>query len=186
MRLSIKILVVEFIAGFLIGFCSAQTVPVAPTLPSNVYGLGVSYNNGAKPSMSGTLTYSHLLSSGSGATGPCANIVTLCYGYTVLDILPQSFNPSVITTNIGVGVAQKALTISGVNFFIPASVGPTITGSNVGWNWTGGVLADYNVKKNGNATSWHIEPNVRFVNATVNGVSNGYQLIFGAQIAFAQ
>ena len=156
----------------------AQVAPstTTPTLPANVYALGMSYNNGAKPSMSGTFSYSRLLTSTTGGT----------YGYTVLDILPVSFNPSVVTTNIGVGVAQKALTIGSVNLFIPASVGPTITGTNVGWNWTGGGLADYQIKKAGLATNWHLQPNIRFVNANVNGASNGYQLIFGMNIAFAQ
>jgi len=35
-------------------------------------------------------------------------------------------------------------------------------------------------------THWHVQPNIRFVNANVNGVTNGYQLIFGMNIAFAQ
>ena len=162
---------------------AAQAQAPAPTLPASSYGFGVSYNNGAKPSLAGTLTYSHLLLSSDTA---CTNLVTLCYGYTVLDILPLSFNPSVVTTNIGVGVAQKALTIGKVNFFIPASVGPTITGTNVGWNWSGGGLADIPIEKAGGPTHWHVQPNIRFVNANVNGVTNGYQLIFVMNIAFAQ
>ena len=125
--------------------------------------------------MAGTLSYSHLLTANIGGT----------YGYTVADILPISLNPTVVATNVGVGIAQKALTIGSVNFYIPASVGPTITGSNIGWNWTWGGLADIPIKKAGVPTAWGIEPNIRTLSATVNGVQ-GSQIIFGINIRFAQ
>ena len=154
----------------------AQALPPAPTpnLPTNMYAFGLSYNNGAKPSIAGTASYSRLVSASLGT-----------YAFTILDILPVSFSPSVVTTNLGVGVAQKVLTINGVNFFIPVSTGLTVTGPNTGWNWTGGGLADYNVKKAGVPTNWHIQPNVRFVRASVNNVAQ-YQLIFGGQLAWGQ
>ncbi len=100
-------------------------------------------------------------------------------------MLPESFNPTVVTTNIGVGVSQKAVTVGPFNVFIPVSTGLTVTGTNSGWNWTGGGLVDYNIKKAGIPTNYHIQPNVRFVKSTVNGGS-GYQLIFGALFAFGQ
>ena len=163
----------------------AQTAPAvtAPAFPTSVYGVGVSYDNGATPSMAGTLTFSHLLTSTDTA---CTNLVSVCYGYTVLDILPVTFSPTVVSTNVGVGVAQKALTIGKVNFFVPVGIGPTITGTNVGWNWSGGGLADVPITKAGQSTNWHFQPNIRFVNANVNGVNNGYRLIFGFNFAFAQ
>ena len=164
----------------------AQALPPAPTpnLPANVYEFGLSYNNGASPSIAGTFGYSHLLTPTDGVCVPSA---ALCgtYGYTVMDILPLSFNPSVVATSIGVGVAQKVLTINGINFFIPASVGPTITGTNMGWAWTTGGLADVPIKKAGVPTHWHLHPNIRLVNATVNGTS-GHQLVFGGNIAYVQ
>ena len=155
---------------------SAQAVPAAPTptLPTNVYALGVSYNNGASPAVAGTAVYSRLANASSGT-----------YGFTVIDILPVTLKPAVVTTNIGVGVSQKVLTIAGLNVFIPVSTGLTVTGTNTGWNWTGGGLVDYTIKKAGVPTNYHVEPNVRFVKSTVNG-GTGYQLIGGLLFAFGQ
>lgn len=151
-------------------------LPNAPTpnLPANVYAFGASYDNGVSPSVAGTGMYAHLMSASTGT-----------YGFTVLDILPVSVKPVIVTTNVGVGVAQKILTINSANLFGVVSTGLTVTGSNTGWNWTGGGLVDIPIKKAGVATKWHIQPNVRFVKANVP-TGNGYQLIFGGMLALEQ
>lgn len=153
---------------------SSSSASTPQTLPTNVYSFGVSYNNGTTPSVAGTAFYARLANSTSGT-----------YGFTVLDILPTSLKPTVVTTNIGVGVSQKVLTVNNINFFVPVSTGLTVTGTNSGWNWTGGGLMDYTIKKGGLPTQYHIEPNVRFVKSTVSNGS-GYQLIFGLNFAIGQ
>ncbi len=151
---------------------SAQTIPDAPTpnLPANVYALGLSFNNGVSPALAGTGMYGRLMNASTGT-----------YGFTVLDILPVSATPVIVTTNVGVGVAQRVLNINDVNLFGVLSTGLTVSGANAGWNWTGGGLVDIPIKKSGVPTRWHIMPNVRFVKANVpNGA--GYQLIFGGMV----
>jgi hypothetical protein len=136
-------------------------------LPTNIYALGASWNQGASPQIAGTGLYARLVSADSGT-----------YAFTSLDLLPIAKNPFTVTTNIGVGVSQKALTIGSVNFYIPTSAGISITGTNTGWAWTGGVLGDYTIKKNGKPSSLHIMPNVRYLKSSVSNGS-GYQLVGG-------
>lgn len=153
-------------------FAQSTPPPSAP-LPNNIYSIGGSYNNGVTPSYAVTAMYAKLLNADAGT-----------YGFTVLDILPISVKPATISTNIGVGIAQRVLTLpNGVNIFAPVDAGVSITGTNTGWSWTGGLLADYNLKKKGIPTVYHLQPNVRFIKSSV---SNGadYQLIGGFNFAF--
>ena len=154
----------------------AQDLPVAPTpqLPANLYAAGASYNNAASPAVAGTALYARLLSADTGT-----------YAFTAMDILPVSAKPFTVTTNIGAGIAQKVFTFNGINVFMPTSAGISITGTNTGWAWTGGILADYNIKKAGKATAYHIMPNVRFPKSSVSGGA-GYQLIGGILFGFGQ
>ena len=144
------------------------------TLPSNIYAVGASYNNAASPSIAGTALYAKLASADSGT-----------YAFTVVDILPTSVKPFTVSTNIGVGVAQKAFNIGPVNVFIPTSAGVSITGTNTGWSWSGGALFDYNIKKDGKATAYHLMPNVRFLKSSVSNGSD-YQLIGGLLFGWGQ
>jgi hypothetical protein len=144
------------------------------TLPTNLYAAGASYNNGATQPIAGTALYARLTSSDAGT-----------YAFTALDILPISKKPFTVSTNISAGVAQKVFSFNGVNFFTPVSAGLTVTGSNTGWNWTSGVLADYNIKKAGKATQYHILPNVRWIKSSVSNGSD-YQLIAGVLFGWGQ
>ena len=148
---------------------SAQT---ATTLPANVYSVGGSFNSGGTPQYAATALYAKLVSNDSKT-----------YAITVVDILPISKSPFTVTTNIGAGVAQKILTIGSVNFWIPTTAGITITGTNTGWDWTGGVLGDYQIKKAGVGTSSHIQPFVRYVKSSVSN-GDGYKIIGGFLYSF--
>jgi hypothetical protein len=167
-----------FITGMLLMVCAAVTFaqtapPQEPPLPDNVYSIGGSYNNGGSPAYALTAIYAKLLSNDAGT-----------YGFTVIDVLPVSVKPAIVTTNIGVGIAQRVLKLpNGVNIFAPVDAGVSITGTNTGWSWTGGILADYVFKKNGIPSRYHLQPNVRFIKSSVSNGA-GYQLIGGLNFGF--
>lgn len=144
--------------------------PAAPaTLPSNVYAVGVSYNQGASPSIAGTGLYAHLISDGSGT-----------YAFTVVDALPASVKPFTVNTNVGAGIAQKLFTVGKVPVLIPTAAGISFNGTNTGWSWSTGVLAS--IKVNGQL---RIMPNVRVQKSSVS-VGAGYQPIAGILIGWGQ
>lgn len=145
----------------------AQAVPEAP-LPQNVYAGGISYNNGASPSIAGTALYARLLSDGSGT-----------YAFTVVDALPVSVKPFTVNTNIGLGVAQKVVTIGKATVFVPTSAGISFNGTNTGWAWSTGALVSVPVKNN-----WRVFPNVRIVKSSVGG--DGYHPIAGVMVGWGQ
>lgn len=161
-----------------VGLC-AQTatptptpVPAAPApaaLPANVYAMGVSYNQGASPSIAGTGLYAHLISDGSGT-----------YAFTVVDALPASVKPFTVSTNIGGGIAQKVFTIGKVPVLIPTSAGISFTGGNTGWSWSTGVLASIKISSN-----VRLLPNVRVQKSSVSGGA-GYQPIVGLMFGWSQ
>lgn len=148
----------------------SQSLPNAPSaLPTNVYAFGPSYNQSASPKVAGTALYARLLDQTSET-----------YAFTVVDVLPNNTKPFTVTTNIGVGVAQKLFTIGKVPVFAPGSAGVSINGSNTGWNWTAGAMASVKVKN-----SWHVYPNVRVAKSSVSG-GTGYQPILGVLIGWQQ
>ena len=163
--------------------CS-QTAP-----PINLYAFGVSYNNANSPSVDGTALYARMVAANvSSTTTTAAGTTTTAYptyAFTALDILPVSIKPFEVSTNMSVGVAQRIFNLNGINVFIPVSAGPAITGTNLGWNWTSGLLLDYQIKKAGVPTNWHIMPNLRWLQTNVNGGSV-YQLTGGILIGLGQ
>ncbi len=140
-------------------------------LPSNIYAAGLSGNPGASPAIAGTGMYARLVSPGSST-----------YAFTVMDILPQSTAPFTVSTNIGIGVAQRitSVTIAGrvITLYVPTSAGLTV-GNATGWNWSGGGLLDVPLKN-----GWRLIPNVRFVKSNV--ANSGYQLIGGVMFGWGQ
>jgi hypothetical protein len=142
-------------------------------LPNNLYAAGAAWNQSGNSPVAGSALYARLVSQESKT-----------YAFTVVDILPISKKPFTVTTNIGVGVAQKAFNLYGVSFYVPASAGVSITDANTGWAWTGGVLADYQLKKGGKLTNLHFQPNVRWVKSSVSNGSS-YQLIPGAWLGYS-
>jgi len=133
---------------------------------SNLYLGGVSYNPAASEPVAGTAIYAHQLN----AVGT--------YPFTLVDVLPGA--NKTVTTNIGVGIAQKVATIAGYDVFVPTSAGISISGSSTGWAWSGGALVPVHIKGN-----WYAGPNVRFLKSSVSGGS-GYQLIAGVTFGWGQ
>ena len=135
---------------------------------TNLYAGGISFNGTASPRIAGTGLYARLIADGSGT-----------YAFTVVDALPASVRPFTVTTNMGVGIAQKLFTVGKVPIFLPTSAGVSFTGNNTGWMWNGGFLASVKVKGN-----WRVMPNVRFLKASVGG--GGYQPIAGILVGWGQ
>lgn len=144
----------------------------APTTdPTTFYAAGVAYNHGATPAVAGNFLYAHAVSPDT-APG--------MYAFTAVDVLPASTKPFTVTTSIAAGIAQKVVTISGHNVYLPTSAGIALTGQNVGWAWSTGATSPFRIKQ----SSWYILPTVRVQKASVGG--NGYTPIVGVDIAFGQ
>lgn len=140
-----------------------------PANVTNLYAAGVSYNHGATPQIAGTGLYARLIADGSGT-----------YAFTVVDVLPNDVKPFTVTTNMGVGIAQKMFTIGKVPIFVPTSAGISVNGSNTGWQWSTGALASIKVKGN-----FRILPNVRLEKSSVSN-GTGYQPIVGVLFGWGQ
>lgn len=151
------------VCAFAVG-AIAQT----PTLPSNVYAGGITFNSSASPRVAGTGLYARLISDGSGT-----------YAFTVVDALPASVQPFTVTSNFSVGIAQKLFAIGNIPIFVPTAAGVSFTGQNAGWAWSTGGMASIRVKNN-----WRVFPNVRILKSSVSGA--GYQPIVGVLFGWGQ
>lgn len=156
--------------------CLAQT-PQPTSTPSpqaaaatdvtNLYAVGVSYNNGGTPNISGTGLWAHKVSDAG------------TYAFTVVDAITTSKKPFTVQTNFGVGVAQKALTIGKVPIYIPTSAGVSYSGGNTGWAWSTGALASIPFKG-----QYRLCPNIRLIKSSVG--QSGYQPVVGFLVGWGQ
>ena len=141
--------------------------PVTTPL-QNIYAAGASYSTSATPAVAGTALYAHSLN----AVGT--------YAFTAVDALPTALKPFTVTTNVGGGVAQKVYTIGGIPIYMPTAAGISWSGTNTGWQWSGGGLAAIHVKG-----SYYLMPSVRFLKSSVSG-GTGYQPILGLLVAWGK
>jgi hypothetical protein len=170
MKLVSSLLIVCALA--MCGFAQSPAAPApaaTPALPSNLYAAGVSFNSTASPRIAGTGLYARLISDSTGT-----------YAFTVLDALPASISPFTVTTNMGVGVAQKLFTVGKVPIFVPTSAGISFNGTNTGWAWSTGAIASIRIKNN-----WRVLHNVRIVKSSVSNGA-GYQPIVGVLFGWGQ
>jgi hypothetical protein len=122
----------------------------------------------------GGLSYS--INGGTAGTGLYARNLHLSndgtYGFTVIDAVPSSIKPFLVTSNVGIGIAQ-ALTVAGHKVYVPTSAGVSWTGTNVGFQWNGGALIPVKSYK-----GIDIFVDARFLKSNVSAGS-GYQPIVG-------
>lgn len=145
-----------------VGTLHAQTpAPAAKSGVVNLYGAGMSYSVNASPGVAGTALYAHQVSN-SGT-----------YAFTVVDALPATIKPFTVTSNIGIGVAQRVTTLGKVGIYMPTSAGISWSGTNTGWQWNGGAMAAIPLKN-----GYYLMPTVRFLKSSVSSGS-GYQPIIG-------
>ena len=89
----------------------------------NMYAAGVSYSVNATPAIAGTALYAHEVTDSG------------LYAFTAVDALPNTIRPLTVTSNIGVGVAQKVATLGKVPIYMPTAAGvswsnsPSVSGS---------------------------------------------------------
>jgi hypothetical protein len=157
-NLSFKKLALLFVILFSLAACAQNA--------DNIYAAGISYNQGSSPQIAGTALWAHAVSD-SGT-----------YAFTVVDILPLGYHPFAVTTNVGVGVAQKLFVVHGLNVYGSGSAGLSVNGANTGWAWTSGALMDVPVKG-----KYHLMPNVRLLKSSI-GNGAGYQPIIGVLYKF--
>jgi hypothetical protein len=143
--------------------------PTPITAPiKNLYAVGGSFNVNAKPSVAGSALYAHFVASPG------------TYAFTVIDVLPNTVKPFTVTNNIGAGLAQKMLTIRNVSLYMPTTAGVSWSGTNTGWQWTGGGAIVIPMKNN-----LYMVPTLRFLKSSVSG-GTGYQPIFGLSLGWGQ
>ena len=153
----------------LIAFFIAVSIPCFSQEPiQNLYAAGGSYNFNATPAVAGTALYAHYVASPG------------TYAFTVIDALPNNTKPFVVTSNIGVGLAQKMFAIGKVSLFMPTAAGISWTGTNTGWQWTGGATVTIPLKHN-----LYLMPTVRFLKSSISGGS-GYQPVCGLLFGWGQ
>jgi hypothetical protein len=142
--------------------------PPAHAQFQNIYAGGGSYSVNASPSEAGTALYAHSL--GSSGT----------YAFTAVDALPSTLKPFTVTSNIGAGIAQRVFTVGTVPVYMPTAAGISWSGTNTGWQWSGGALVG--IRLTGN---YYLLPSVRFLKSSVSG-GTGYQPIFGLLFGWAK
>jgi hypothetical protein len=144
-----------------------QTATPAPTVlpPLNIWGVGLSWNQGASSALSQQFAGTAFYAREQNTAGT--------YLYTMFDVVSTTVKPLTVTTNTGIGLGQKITTVAGWTIYATATAGPSWTGSNAGWNWTGGGMAAHAIGK----SKWNIIPMIRTVKSSVNN-NSGYQLIF--------
>jgi hypothetical protein len=141
----------------------AQTVN--PADPLNIWAIGVSWNQSASVSASQQFAGTALYARAQNTVGT--------YAFTVLDAVPTSYQPFTTTTNLGVGIGQKIADIGSWTLYATAAAGPSWSGVNTGWNWTGGAIATHVIKG-----KWWGGLNARVIKSSVNN-NSGSQFIFG-------
>lgn len=138
---------------------SSALTPANPI--QQFYAAGVSYSVNAQPAVAGTALYAHVLND-SGT-----------YAFTAIDAMPATLKPFTVTSNVGIGVAQKVVTVGKVPIYMPTSAGVSWTGVNTGWQWNGGAVAVIPLKN-----GYFVMPTVRFLKSSVSSGS-GYQPVVG-------
>jgi hypothetical protein len=144
---------------FLLVIITSPIIAQTPIL--NFYGAGGSYNFNAQPNIAGTALYAHYITSPG------------TYAFTVIDVLPNTVKPFTVTSNIGAGLAQKIFTIGKASLIMPTTAGISWSGTNTGWQWTGGGGVMVQVKD-----SFYVMPTVRFLKSSISDGS-GYEPVLG-------
>lgn len=137
----------------------------------NIYAAGVSGSINATPPVAGTALYAHLLSADAGT-----------YAFTVWDALPNTYKPFTVTTNVGIGIAQKAFSIGKYPIIVPTSAGIQWTGKNTGWQYNFGATTLIRLSPN---KDYYLMPTVRVLKGSVSGGS-GLQPIIGLNFAWGK
>lgn len=118
---------------------------------SNFYAAGGSYNPAASPKFALTAMAAHQMNT-SGT-----------YGFTVVDAITAS--DKTFNTNVGIGVAQKVLTIARHDVLVPTSLSVSTNGAgNVGWAYGTGAYIPFKVKDN-----WYVGLMARATKSSVSG-----------------
>ena len=174
MKLKLMIPLVLLLAAVALG----QATTPAPTAEAILSGMptiwaaGFTYNQAAGAAISQQVAFSAFAAKPQTASG--------LYAYVLVDVIPTQFKPITVVTDTSVGVAQKVgPSIAGWSFYATAAAGPSLSGSNVGWNWNAGGLATHPIKA---GSKWSWAPAIRTVKSSINNSSgiaqSGYQLIF--------
>jgi len=132
----------------------------------NLYGVAFSFNPGAPQRYAGTVLYGHQLSGSN------------TYALTVADFVPQSVQQAIVLTNIGAGVAQKAVSFGNLSVWALGSAGVSFSSQATGWQYAGGGAVTYPIGKKG----LKLLVGARFSKSSIGGAS--YQLIPSAGVAW--
>jgi hypothetical protein len=140
---------------------------------NNLYVAGISVNPSAVPKVAGTALYAHQVNDGG------------TYAFTVFDALPVDGKAGTVTTNVGIGVAQKLVTVAGHDVYVPTSAGVQWTGQNMGWQWSTGAGATFKLRAASDG-AWYLMPTIRVLKGSVSGPDASYQLVPGLMVGWGK
>ncbi len=150
------------------GFAQTTNPALSITDPLNIWGVGVSWNQSASPVLSQQFSGNAFYARDQTTAGT--------YAFGLIDAVPTSFTPFTTTTNLGVGIGQKVMTVGTWKIYGTVAAGPSWSGTNTGWNWSGGAMATHDL----NAKYW-FGFNARAIRSSVNQ-NSGNQYIFGVLV----
>src|SRR5574337_159464 len=90
MKLATKLLIISLFTSFI------TLGQITNNGPSDFVGAGISYSPGATPPIAGSGLYAHRLTDTNST-----------YAFTVIDALPTTLKPFIVTTQVAAGIAQK-------------------------------------------------------------------------------
>jgi hypothetical protein len=161
----VKNIVSIIVASLSLLFC--QTV-IAQSDVQNMYAAGMAYSVNGAPPLASEAIYAHRMNDAG------------TYGFTNIIALPNTVKPFTVTSNVGVGVAQKVATIANIPVYAPVGIGPSWTGSNIGYQYNAGFLASIHIKND-----YYFLPSFRFVKSSVSN-GTGYQPTIGLDFGWGK
>ena len=138
----------------------AQSI-LPSALPSDFFGMGMSWNPYSAPEVTGNALYAHLITAGT-------------YSFTLMDITSKQVRPFVPMATFTSGIAQHVRDLGPAKIFWVGTVGVSAGGNNVGWTWTTGGAVSFALGK-----GWVVMPCVRVLKSSVSEFQGVAGLIFG-------
>lgn len=135
---------------------------------TSLVGVGASFNSAVIPAVNGIVFVARDLNTG-------ADLKT--YSFTSIHITSVKPKPFTVETSTSTGIAQQLWKRDRLTILVPGTVGVAAGGSNVGLSLSGGVLADYDLKRDG----WHLVGGFQATRTTLSGYQPNIGLTFAKE-----
>jgi len=147
-----------------------STFAVAQELPSDVFAVGVHWNQNATPQIGGGAKYMKRVT----------DIGT--YQINYIDIYSKTVVPFTVAVTFMPGLAQKVFTIAGAPVMLSSAVGPAAGASEAGYAWTSGAFGIVSIGSKG----WRLIPEVRWTKSNISSAEQTTNIFAGLSIAWGK